>query len=197
MSDAAVADGGEDTKVLWVRLMDSTTTTGRQRQGHREVQGAVPDLRHRHGRVHHRQPRQARHVRQRRPGLQPGHQLAHRPRRQLRAAGAPGHPERRSSPARSRSTRRAPTSPACSGSRTASRPPTSAPRSSSRAGSSPTPWSSCIAGQEVETGRRLRHPRLHQGQRRRADPRRQAYLTADWFGGDAYKQSFLTAWGVE
>ena len=33
MSNAAIAEGGEDTNVLWVRLMDSTTTTGASAKG--------------------------------------------------------------------------------------------------------------------------------------------------------------------
>lgn len=33
MSQAAIAEGGEDTNVLWVRLMDSTTTTGASEKG--------------------------------------------------------------------------------------------------------------------------------------------------------------------
>ena len=33
MSQAAIAEGGEDTNVLWVRLMDSTTTTGAGQKG--------------------------------------------------------------------------------------------------------------------------------------------------------------------
>jgi ribose transport system substrate-binding protein len=33
LSNAAVAEGGEDTNVLWVRLMDSTTTTGAGAKG--------------------------------------------------------------------------------------------------------------------------------------------------------------------
>lgn len=33
LSNAAIAEGGEDTNVLWVRLMDSTTTTGASAKG--------------------------------------------------------------------------------------------------------------------------------------------------------------------
>ena len=33
MSNAAIAEGGADTNVLWVRLMDSTTTTGASAKG--------------------------------------------------------------------------------------------------------------------------------------------------------------------
>ena len=42
MSNAAIASGGADTNVLWVRLMDSTTTTGASDAGIDDVQGAVP-----------------------------------------------------------------------------------------------------------------------------------------------------------
>ena len=42
MSNAAIADGGADTNVLWVRLMDSTTTTGASAAGIEEFKSLCP-----------------------------------------------------------------------------------------------------------------------------------------------------------
>ena len=142
MSKAAVADGGEDTNVLWVRLMDSTTTTGASAAGIARVQGAVPQLRDRHDGVHHRERRQARHLDQRRLGVQPGHQLDHRSSRQLCPAGAPGHPEREvRRQGQGALLELGPRRAAAGQGRTAGQP-TWEPQCSSRAGSSPTPWCS-------------------------------------------------------
>ena len=138
MSISAVANGGEDTKVLWLRLMDSTTTRGASDQGSRDVREAVPDVRRRDSRLHHRQPRQAAVRGERRAGLAPGHQHDDRAGRQLRRRPHSRACRAPASAARSRSSPPAPTSPGCSASRTASRSPTSAPRSSTRAGSTPT-----------------------------------------------------------
>ncbi|MGO4596269.1 sugar ABC transporter substrate-binding protein [Terrabacter sp. 2RAF25] len=42
MSEAAIADGGTSTNVLWVRLMDSTTTTGASAQGIAKFKALCP-----------------------------------------------------------------------------------------------------------------------------------------------------------
>ena len=123
-------------------------------------------------------------VDQRRPGVQPEHQRRHRAGRQLRAPGAPGHPERAKFAGKVKVTRPARTSPVCSGSRTASRPPTSARPVLYEGWKFANAMVQLLAGQRGQEGQRVRHPRLHRGQRRGPDADAKTYLTDDWFGGE-------------
>ena len=54
-----------------------------------------------------------------------------------------------------------------------------------------------IAGQQVEKGDDFVTRDFTKANVGELDPRRDGYLTADWFGGDGYEQKFLTAWGVK
>ena len=199
MSVSAVANGGADAQVLWLKLMDSTTTRSASDKGIAKARGAVPDLRRRHGRVHHRQPRQAALGGECGAGLAPGHQPADRPRGQLRPARAPGRAERRvRRQGQGRLVQLRPRRAAAHQGRPAGlrprhpghlrglevrqRPDAAAwPATRSRR-SSPRTWSPATSTPTTSAS---------------LDLSTDAYFTPDWFGDDAFKQVFLTAWGVD
>ena len=54
-----------------------------------------------------------------------------------------------------------------------------------------------LAGQEVEKGDEFVTRAFTQANVGELTLDDKTYLTDDWFGGGAYKKSFLTAWGVE
>ena len=138
MSVSAVANGGAEAQMLWLKLMDSTTTRSASDKGIAKARRAVPDA-----------------VASPRPSS-PRPTWTSCPRRSAQRSSRTPTPtcsscrwtascrppsracRARASATRSRSSPPARTSPDSSASRTASRSPTWAPRSSTRAGSTRT-----------------------------------------------------------
>ena len=95
VTKVGLVQDGSNAKGLWLRVLDSQLTTRASDAGVARVQGAVPGLLARHGRVHHGERRQAAVRGERRPGEAPGDQHAVRAGGQLRAAGPAGREDRR------------------------------------------------------------------------------------------------------
>ena len=195
MSEAAVADGGQATNVLWVRLWTPRRRPGRATGG-RQVQGGLPELRSRHGRLHDGQPRQAGHLGQRCAGVQPGHQCGDRAGGQLcgsglqgiQAAKFAGKVKVHSSSSDLAGLQRI--------------------KDGQQVSDLGTPvlfegWKfanamvQLISGQEVEKGKELVTRAFTKDNVGSLTLDDKPYLTDDWFGGGAYKQKFLAAWGIK